>query len=265
MKYFSVIVDYSKLNKPEQFLTNNNDLKIGDCVSIISKRGKEIGFVVSYPTVVQCPEKFKNFIIRKADKEDLDNYQKNQEKASKIFNFIKTQNINLNLKIKFLFAEFIANKNKIIIAYFSKKKINYEYLLPKKYLDVNLEFYQINNQHRANVMGSIGVCGRKLCCATFLQKIKNISFEKVKNQNLSLNMNKLTGICCKLKCCIDFENDIYTQENKKFPKINSTIKFNQKKYKVLGFNVINQLVKLNNKNETICIPLSKINHENKNE
>lgn len=265
MNYFSVTIEYSKLNKPEQFLTSNNHLKIGEYVVIASKRGKEIGIVVSNPLLItRNINKFKNFILHKASEEDLNNYHKNKEKTDKIFNFVKKQNTDLNLKIKFLFAELIPNKNKIVISYFSKKKCNYEYLLPQKYLDTNIEFYQINNQHRVSTIGNIGVCGRKLCCTTFLQKIKNISFDKVKNQNLSLNINKLTGPCCKLKCCIDFENDIYTQENKKFPKINSTIKFNQKKYKVLSFNVINQLVKCSNKKETICIPLKKIINENKN-
>lgn len=264
MNNFVVRVKITQLEKEELFLTKNCNLKLGDYVLIKDKKQKKkIGIVVSNPAVTKNPEKFKNLILNKIEEKDLKEYKSNLEKTEKIFNIIKNEANRLKLGVKFLFADFCQDDGNVIITYCTDKKINCQNFFPTKYSDLNIKFYQINNRKRSSVIGGLGVCGRKLCCTTFFKKTKNISIEKIKNQNLMLNINKLTGVCCKLKCCLCFENEIYVQENKKFPKIGSIVKIDNKNYKILSFNIINQIVKCDSKNGIVYFPLKKINESKK--
>lgn len=265
MYNFIFRVKYSQLEKPKLFLAKDCNLKIGDYVLIKDEKNKnKIGTIISNPTITKNPEKIKNLIIEKAKEKDLVEYKNNLKKAEEIFNIIKKKSNKLKLKIKFLFVDFLQEQNNIVITYCSKKKINCQNFFPNKYLNLNIKFYQINNRKRASIIGGLGVCGKKLCCTTFLKKTENVQIEKIKNQNLLLNTSKLTGVCCKLKCCLCFENEIYIQENKKYPKIGSTIKINKKNYKILSFNIINQTVKCDGKDGIIYFPLKKINESKKN-
>lgn len=127
-----------------------------------------------------------------------------------------------------------------------------------------IELRQIGPRDKAKVVGGIGTCGLPLCCSTMLGEFNGVSINMTKNQMLAINIDKISGACGRLLCCLKYEDDIYTQEKKRFPKIGSKVKYEGNDVKVLGLNVISDLVKIDSKNGVIFVSLDEITFDKNN-
>ena len=104
----------------------------------------------------------------------------------------------------------------------------------------------------------VGICGRELCCCAHLANFETVSIKMAKEQNLSLTPSKISGACGRLMCCLKYEDEVYTIEKQRFPKIGSRVKYEGKDVKVLGLNVINDLIKIDNNGAIIFVGLDEI-------
>ena len=111
------------------------------------------------------------------------------------------------------------------------------------------------------MIGGIGICGLPLCCSTFLNEFDGISINRAKNQMLAINIPKLSGHCGKLICCLKYEDDIYSEERRKFPDLGSRIWLDKVEYTVTGVNIISKVVKLENSEDVKFLPLEDLNKQ----
>jgi hypothetical protein len=127
-------------------------------------------------------------------------------------------------------------------------------------LKVRIELKQIAPRDRAQLVGGLGPCGLPLCCATFLGEFDGISLNRAKNQLLTINIPKLSGQCGKLMCCLKYEDDLYTEEKKLFPELNTKITVNNVEYKITSYNVLSKNVKLDSEENSIVLTLDEVNN-----
>lgn len=262
VKKYIVSVKYSKLQRPSLFATDIEDLKIDDKVLINTERGEEIGIVVGKPVNIESfPSKvdISNIIGRPTDTE-LHIYEDNLKRAKKALVIADEEAKALKLEMNFLDAEYILDGSKITLTYTADGRVDFRELLKtlSSRLHTRIEFHQIGARDKAKATGGIGPCGRELCCLSFLKNFDGISINRAKNQQLALNNQKLSGSCGKLMCCLLFEDDTYTRESKDFPPIGSIIKKDKKSYKVLGFNIINKMIKCDGEEGIVFINLKDI-------
>lgn len=247
VKKYIVTVKYSRLSKPALFATDIDDLKIGDYVLINTERGEEVGTVTANPVNIESfPTKADiSPILGKPTETELHIYKDNLKRAKEALKIADQEAKKLKLDMNFLEAEYVLDASKVTLIYTAEGRVDFRELLRtlSSRLHTRIDFHQIGARDKAKATGGIGPCGRELCCLTFLKNFDGISINRAKNQQLSLNNAKLSGACGKLMCCLLFEDETYTRESKDFPPIGSTFKKDKNTYKVLGFNIVNRMVK----------------------
>ena len=170
------------------------------------------------------PESFGK-IIRKASEDDKKQLLENQEKAEKALEIAKKYSKELELNMSFVDCCYTFDRNQLIFFFFSDNRVDFRELakkLAQKY-KTRIELRQIGVRDKAKKVGGLGPCGLFLCCHTFLTDFNSVSINMAKNQFLALNPSKINGICGRLLCCLGYENDLYTELKKGYPKIGSMI------------------------------------------
>lgn len=268
---YYIAVTFETTNKEYYFSTILNDLKIGDYVVVETTIGKEIGKVTSTPKPLESLNFSKEIIpiLRKAVKGDLKIHEENKILANKAgLIFIDSVN-DLNLNMRLINAEYTLDRVKVLFTYASDDRIDFRELLKilASKLHCRIELRQISSRERAQMIGGIGVCGLPICCTTFFKTFEGISLNRAKNQMLSINIPKLSGLCGKLMCCLKYEDDQYSELKKSFPNINQVVTYKNAKYKVTGFNVFTKILKLEDGENVEFVNLKEIKFErvNKNE
>jgi cell fate regulator YaaT (PSP1 superfamily) len=235
-KTFNFVEVRFKHNR-KKIYKNINDIKlrVGDTVAVEISPGHDIGIVSMMGELVRI--KMKKLNINPASEEIKKIYRKTRpsdiEKWSSVINLeeptmFKARKIteDLNLKMKIDDVEYQADKTKAIFYYTSDERIDFRELvrvLSETFM-VRVEMRQIGARQETNQLGGIGSCGRELCCSTWLTDFKSVSINTARCQQLSLNPQKLTGQCGKLKCCMNYEYKCYLDTMKDFPKADTILK-----------------------------------------
>ena len=229
----TIKVQFKPVGKRYFFGVDKYDVKDGDKVVVNTIRGLEMGYCVG--EIFNLNEKsltseLKN-IVRIATQEDIKNYEKNKEEQEEIIKNTKKFAKNHNLEIKILEAEYTLDKSKLIIYFESEGRIDFRDLVKDlaEIYHTRIELRQVGSRDGAKVFGGIGPCGLIVCCKTFITQFDNVSVKMAKNQSLSLNPVKISGNCGKLLCCINYENDLYTELRKNAPDIGDIVKTAQRK------------------------------------
>ena len=240
-------IQFRKVGKKYFFNPNGIIVKDQDLVVVETVRGVEIGKVVG--ELVEAPaelEKDIKPILRIATKKDLDNYEQNQknevialDKCSKL---IKKN----NLEMKLLYCEYTLDRQKLIIYFESEDRVDFRQLVKDlaEEFRVRIELRQVGSRDGAKVLGGLGPCGLIVCCNTFIEEFDNVSIKMAKNQNLSLNPQKISGTCGKLLCCIKYENEVYKELRVNMPDINDIVTLESGDGKVLSVDVLKREVKV---------------------
>ncbi|MCD6113538.1 MAG: hypothetical protein J7J86_09790 [Bacteroidales bacterium] len=211
------------------------NLKIGDIIAVEASPGHDIGVVSMTGELVKLQMKAKKVIpdpseikkvYRKARQNDIENWilAVEEEEPTKIKARQIASELNLNMKINDV--EYQGNNAKATFYYTAKERVDFRELI-KRYAEefkVHIEMRQIGVRQEACRIGGIGPCGRELCCSTWLTDFKSVSTSAARTQQLSLNPQKLTGQCGKLKCCLNFEYPVYIDALKQFPELNIVLK-----------------------------------------
>jgi cell fate regulator YaaT (PSP1 superfamily) len=212
-------VRFKKAGKVYYFDPGQVKITAGDFVIVETARGLEFGEVVIGPRDVPESEIVAPLktVIRKATHQDQEKVKDNQAKEKEAFAIceqkIKTHNLPMNL----VDVEYTFDVNKIIFYFTAEGRIDFRELVKDlaAVFRTRIELRQIGVRDEAKMMGGIGCCGRSLCCSTFLGDFEPVSIRMAKDQNLSLNPTKISGICGRLMCCLKYESDCYTQTCKK--------------------------------------------------
>ncbi|MBE6085589.1 MAG: stage 0 sporulation protein [Selenomonas ruminantium] len=210
-------VRFKKAGKIYYFAPGNLDIKLGDKVIVETARGMECG-----ETVIGPREESEDKIVpplkvvhRIANESDIRRIAENKEKEKEAFGICEEKIAAHGLPMNLVEVEYTFDMNKIIFYFTADGRIDFRELVKDlaAVFRTRIELRQIGVRDEAKFMGGIGCCGRPLCCATFLGDFEPVSIRMAKDQNLSLNPTKISGICGRLMCCLKYENDCYCGEN----------------------------------------------------
>ena len=233
------------------FSCPNEDFAIGDLVIVATSVGIEAGIVSVAPKSIETydsPLELKP-ILRKADARDKAEHEQNLEDAKRALVIAEREIAKLGLDMNLINAFYSHDGSKVTITFTSsEKRVNFRGLLPVlvPQLGARLELRQIANVDRARKIGGLGICGLPLCCSTFLNESESVGIRHVKNQMLPINNTKQSGPCGNWMCCLAYENDLYTEEKKKFPQIGTAIELDEGPYTVHSYNILSKTVQLVN-------------------
>lgn len=209
--------------------TKNLGLHVGDVLVVEGSPGKDIGVVsvVGELARIQVKKKAPGFkpleakkIIRIAEQEDIDRWIQARSLEKEVMYRARTLAVNLGLEMKISDVEYQGDLSKATFYYTAEGRVDFRQLI-KDMADafkVRIEMRQIGARQEASRLGGIGSCGRELCCSTWLTDFRSVSTSAARYQQLSLNPQKLAGQCGKLKCCLNYELDMYLDAIKSFPK-----------------------------------------------
>ena len=243
-----------RLNGSEKsyyFSCPDESLALGDIVIVATSQGIEAGTVAVLPRSIETynsPLELKP-ILRKADARDLAEHAQNVEDAKRAIEIAEREIAKLGLDMNVIDAFYTHDGSKVTITYTSsEKRVDFRGLLPvlAPQLGARLELRQIADRDRARTVGGLGICGLPLCCSTFLNHFEGVGIKQAKNQMLALNIPKLSGPCGKLVCCLAYEDDLYTEAKKDFPRIGTVVHLDEGPYTVHSFNILSNTVQLVN-------------------
>ncbi len=209
--------------------TKGLDLYVGDVVVVEVAPGYDVGVVsvVGELARIQVNKKAPNLkmnevkkIMRIANQKDIDNWQKARSLEKDVMYSSRTLAVNLGLEMKISDVEYQGDLTKAVFYYTAEGRVDFRQLI-KDMADafkIRIEMRQIGARQEASRLGAIGSCGRELCCSTWLTDFRSVSTSAARYQQLSLNPQKLAGQCGKLKCCLNYELDMYLDALKEFPK-----------------------------------------------
>ena len=242
-------VRFRQAGKVYFFSPGKLHVKQGDKVIVETARGVEFGSVVTGPKDVKDEEITQPLksVIRVATEEDKRNEQKNREKEKEAFDVCLEKIRKHELDMKLINAEYTFDGNKVLFYFTADGRIDFRELVKDlaAVFRTRIELRQIGVRDETKIRGGIGICGRPLCCHTYLSDFAPVSIKMAKEQNLSLNPTKISGVCGRLMCCLTNEEETYEELNSHLPAIGDTVTtIEGLKGEVQSVSVLRQLVKL---------------------
>ncbi|WP_188207381.1 PSP1 domain-containing protein [Alkalibacillus aidingensis] len=241
-------VRFKKAGKIYYFDPGDDQLTTEDYVIVETVRGVEFGKVVipnkqvDEEDVVLPLKK----VIRIADEKDKLTVSENNELTEEAFDVCVEKIGEHQLDMNLVDAEYTFDRNKIIFYFTADGRVDFRHLVKDlaAVFKTRIELRQIGVRDEAKMLGGIGPCGRMLCCSTFLGDFEPVSIKMAKDQNLSLNPAKISGLCGRLMCCLKYENDMYEEAKQELPDIGESLSTARGSGKVVGLNMLERLVQV---------------------
>ena len=242
-------VRFRTAGKIYYFSPGKFEIKQGDHVIVETARGVEYGKVVIGTRKVKDQEVIQPLksVIRIATEQDQKTEEKNREKEKEAFQICLEKIAKHKLEMKLIKVEYTFDNNKVLFYFTADGRIDFRELVKDlaSVFKTRIELRQIGVRDEAKIMGGIGVCGRPLCCATYMPEFVPVSIKMAKEQNLSLNPTKISGVCGRLMCCLKNEEETYEELNSHLPGIGDYVTTPDKlKGEVLSVSVLRQRVKV---------------------
>ncbi|MGL4452364.1 MAG: PSP1 domain-containing protein [Sarcina sp.] len=220
-------IRFKKAGKIYYFDPSDLNIKKHDYVVVETARGIEFGECVIGlreidETDIIAPLKK---VIRVATDDDKDNHQVNKDKEKEAFAICEEKIKEHKLDMHLIDVEYTFDNNKVIFYFTADGRVDFRELVKglATIFRTRIELRQIGVRDEAKVVGGLGPCGRPLCCSSFLGEFASVSIKMAKEQNLSLNPTKISGVCGRLMCCLNYEQSTYEETRKKLPKIGSIV------------------------------------------
>lgn len=222
--------------------------RVGDPVIVAAEKGEGLGVVINLGSLVdqRAGDQPLPHILRKPNKDDFAHQEENEKLEAEAFDDCKKRIEGHNLDMKLVDVEYQFDRKKITFYFTSENRVDFRALvrdLASRYR-TRIELRQIGVRDEAKRIGGMGVCGRKLCCSSFLREFEPVVTQLAKDQNLALNPTKLSGSCGRLMCCLRYEQEMYLAANKRFPNIGTPIRTEQGTGKVIKFDMFKDTVTL---------------------
>ncbi|NDO69137.1 stage 0 sporulation family protein [Schaedlerella arabinosiphila] len=221
----------------------------GSHVIVETARGVEYGWVASGPMDVKDEEVVQPLksVIRIATEQDRRTVEKNKEKEKEAFRICQEKIQKHGLDMKLIDAEYTFDNNKVLFYFTADGRIDFRDLVKDLayVFRTRIELRQIGVRDETKIRGGIGICGRSLCCSTYLSEFSAVSIRMAKEQNLSLNPTKISGVCGRLMCCLTNEQEIYEELNHHLPSVGDSVTTSDGlKGTVHSLSVLRKLVKV---------------------
>ena len=242
-------VRFRPAGKVYYFAPGKFHIKKGQQVIVETARGIEFGNVVIGPKEVeddQITQPLKS-VIRLATNEDRRIEERNREKEKEAFQICLEKIRKHKLEMKLIDAEYTFDNNKVLFYFTADGRIDFRELVKDlaAVFRTRIELRQIGVRDETKIRGGIGICGRELCCHTYLSEFAPVSIKMAKEQNLSLNPTKISGVCGRLMCCLTNEQETYEKLNSRLPSTGDTVTTPEGlKGEVQSLSVLRQLVKV---------------------
>ena len=225
------------------------DITMGTHVIVETARGVEMGTVILAPKEVDNEKVIQPLkaVIRIATDADERTVKKNRDKEKEAFKICLEKIAKHKLDMKLVDAEYTFDNNKLLFYFTADGRIDFRELVKDlaAVFRTRIELRQIGVRDETKILGGVGICGRALCCHTFLSEFAPVSIKMAKEQNLSLNPTKISGVCGRLMCCLKNEQDTYEYLNARLPGIGDTVTTPEGlKAEVQSVNVLRQNVKV---------------------
>ena len=220
-------VRFRNVGKIYYFDPQNYEIHKGDHVIVETARGMEYGFVVLSPCEVEDNKVVQPLksVIRVANQKDDAREQSNRAKEKDALKLCQKKILEHNLDMKLIDAEYTFDNNKVLFYFTADGRIDFRALVKDlaAIFKTRIELRQIGVRDETKILGGIGICGRPLCCHTYLSEFAPVSIKMAKEQNLSLNQTKISGVCGRLMCCLKNEQETYEELNKKLPGVGDQV------------------------------------------
>lgn len=241
-------VRFKEVGKVYYFDPDGNKLNIGDKVIVETARGVECGMVaianknVSDKSIVHPLKK----IIRVANQDDFKHIQDNKKKEKRAFAICLKKIAEYKLDMKLVEVEYTFDNNKILFYFTADGRVDFRALVKElaSIFRTRIELRQIGVRDEAKMLGGIGVCGRPLCCNSYLGEFQPVSIKMAKEQGLSLSPVKISGTCGRLMCCLKYEQEAYTELLKTIPKVGAIVGTPNGEGVVIEANPISKILKV---------------------
>lgn len=222
---------------------DNIEYKKGDKVIVDTVRGKEVGVVYGEPRML--PEKELVLplkpVIKKADEDEIKRYNELKEESAKANKLCKERIIHHKLPMKLVGTEYTFDRSKLIFYFTAEGRIDFRDLVKDlaNIFKLRIELRQIGVRDEARILGTIGICGKELCCRTFINKFDSVSIKMARDQGLVINPAKISGVCGRLLCCINYEYAQYEEVLRHYPAVNQLVKTPKGEGKVISISPLN--------------------------
>ncbi|MFP5116217.1 PSP1 domain-containing protein [Bacillaceae bacterium C204] len=265
--YDVVGVRFKKAGKIYYFDPGDLSIEKDDFVIVETVRGVEYGKAVIARKQVEehdvvLPLKK---VVRIADPKDKMIVEENKQAAKEAYEVCNEKVNEHQLDMKLVDVEYTFDRNKVIFYFTADGRVDFRELVKDlaAIFRTRIELRQIGVRDEAKMLGGIGPCGRMLCCSTFLGDFDPVSIKMAKDQNLSLNPTKISGLCGRLMCCLKYENDQYESAKALLPDLGEVIETPQGKGKVVGLNILERVlqVELKEQERVLEYTLEEINKE----
>ena len=237
-------VRFKKAGKIYYFDPAGLDIEKGNFVVVETARGIEFG-----ECVIGLKEINENDVIaplKSATGSDIEKHNQNKEKEKDAFSICLKKIAEHKLTMKLIDVEYTFDNNKVIFYFTADGRVDFRELVKDlaTIFKTRIELRQIGVRDEAKMLGGLGPCGRPMCCSTFLGDFASVSIKMAKEQNLSLNPTKISGICGRLMCCLNYEQSTYEDIRKRIPKVGSIVKTEGGTGVVVSNNIIKESVKV---------------------
>nr|WP_296267412.1 stage 0 sporulation family protein [uncultured Merdimonas sp.] len=242
-------VRFRRAGKIYFFAPGKYKVRTGDKVIVETARGVEFGSVVTGPKEVEDEKIMQPLkqVIRIATADDIRREEKNREKEKEAFGICLEKIRKHGLEMKLIDAEYTFDNNKVLFYFTADGRIDFRELVKDlaSVFRTRIELRQIGVRDETKIRGGIGICGRELCCHTYLSEFAPVSIKMAKEQNLSLNPSKISGVCGRLMCCLTNEEQIYEELNRHLPSAGDHVTTPEGlKGDVQAVNILRQMVKV---------------------
>ena len=257
-------VRFKNNGKTYYFDPGTLSLEAGDHVIVETARGQEWGKVSIANTQVEDKEVSSPLkpVVRRATKEDDERAEENERLGKEAIKITAQKVEKHRLNMKLVGAEYAFDRSKVTIFFTADGRVDFRELVRDiaGALHTRIELRQIYERDDIRLRGSLGPCGMPCCCITYLNEYEKVTVKMAKNQNLSLNPTKVSGMCGKLMCCLRYENDYYAETCKLMPKVGARVKTADGSVKVEGVDLLKRQIRasLENKDGGIEIKVYKL-------
>lgn len=245
-------VRFKKAGKIYYFAPGDLNIEKGNYLIVETARGIEFGECVIGPKNISEEEivsPLKN-VLRIADSEDMTKHEENKKKEKEALDICLNKILEHNLNMKLIDVEYTFDNNKVIFYFTAEGRVDFRELVKDlaTIFKTRIELRQIGVRDEAKMIGGLGPCGRPLCCSSFLGDFASVSIKMAKEQNLSLNPTKISGICGRLMCCLNYEQSTYEDIRRRLPKVGSIVETPEGQGEVIGNSTVKETVKVKMKN-----------------
>ena len=225
---------------------NGIEATVGQYVVANTDRGQDLGMVVMNARELDERVQIENLkkVVRLASPQDIQRATDNRTKEREAFSICQKKIAEHKLEMKLVSVEYAFDNSKILFFFTANGRVDFRSLVKDlaSVFRMRIELRQIGVRDEAKMLGGLGPCGRPICCGTFLDQFQPVSIKMAKEQNLSLNPTKISGVCGRLMCCLKYEQDHYEQTRKKMPRVGKEVVTPDGSGQVTDLNIVKETV-----------------------